>query len=87
MTLSAVAVGPCFRIENQSARVGTVASLTVVVFTFFYSIGAGPVPFTLSAEVFPLAFRGESTLHFSMKIFFCDVSNMLGSTSRSRHEL
>lgn len=48
-----------FRIENESTRRGLVAAFAIVVFTFFYGIGAGPVPFTFSAEVFPLAFRGK----------------------------
>lgn len=59
MAISLVAVAPCFTIADDKARTVAVAILTIVVFTFFYSIGAGPVPFTLSAEVFPLAYRGE----------------------------
>jgi len=59
MATSLVAVAPCFKITDDMTRVVAVAILTIVVFTFFYSIGAGPVPFTLSAEVFPLAYRGK----------------------------
>lgn len=58
MIFSLVVISPLFEIHNDNARIGPVAVMFVVIFTFFYSIGAGPVPFTLSAEVFPLSFRG-----------------------------
>lgn len=48
-----------FRLSDDAARIGTVSSFSIVLFTFLYGIGAGPVPFTFSAEVFPLAFRGK----------------------------
>ena len=41
---------------NPTARLGTVA-LFVYLFAAFYSPGEGPVPFTYSAEVFPLSHR------------------------------
>jgi hypothetical protein len=49
-----------FRLINHNdARIGLVSALKFGGFTLFYGIGAGPVPFTFSAEVFPLAFRGK----------------------------
>jgi len=41
---------------HQQARVGTIA-FGVYLFTAFYSPGEGPVPFTYSAEAFPLYVR------------------------------
>lgn len=76
MAASLVAVAPCFKITDLKTRTVVVAVLTIVVFTFFYSIGAGPVPFTLSAEVFPLAYRGEPCLlrnQSRMLKFFSEV--------------
>ena len=70
MIWSLLAVALCFRITDHGTRVGTVAAF-IFVFTFFYSIGAGPVPFTFSAEVFPLAFR-EVGMSFSVMV------NLLG---------
>ena len=45
-----------FYVTNQEARQAMVIS-GVFVFMAFYSPGMGPVPFTYSAEAFPLAFR------------------------------
>ena len=62
MFLSLLAIGFFFRIGNDEARLALVSTFAIGFFTFFYGIGAGPVPFTFSAEVFPLAFRGECWL-------------------------
>ncbi|KOS17267.1 Polyol transporter 5 [Escovopsis weberi] len=51
-----LAAGLCYLIENQTARIGTVAAF-VYLFAAFYSPGEGPVPFMYSAEVFPLSHR------------------------------
>lgn len=59
MFFTLLAISLFFRIEHDSSREVLVAIFAIVVFTFFYGIGAGPVPFTFSAEVFPLAFRGK----------------------------
>ncbi|KAI1411673.1 hypothetical protein F5Y13DRAFT_200665 [Hypoxylon sp. FL1857] len=57
MAWSLLAAGICTLIPKQSnAHVGLVA-LFVYVFAIFYSPGEGPVPFTYSAEVFPLSHR------------------------------
>lgn len=65
MIWSLLAIAYCFDIgppdKPSSTKLGLVITFCII-FVFFYSIGAGPVPFTLSAEVFPLAFRGKLIL-------------------------
>lgn len=57
MTWTLLAAGLCTLIpQENSARTGLVA-LFVYLFAAFYSPGEGPVPFTYSAEVFPLSHR------------------------------
>ena len=58
MCWTLLVVGLCFQIpESQvSARVGAI-TLFVIFFTAAYSMGEGPVAFTLSSEVFPLVNR------------------------------
>ncbi|EPE34915.1 MFS general substrate transporter [Glarea lozoyensis ATCC 20868] len=57
MAWSLLAAGLCalIPVENK-AHLGLVA-LFVYIFAMFYSPGEGPVPFTYSAEVFPLSHR------------------------------
>jgi MFS family permease len=43
--------------ESSKAHLGVIA-LFIFLFAAFYSPGEGPVPFTYSAEVFPLTHRG-----------------------------
>lgn len=57
MAWSLLAVGLCSLIPSSSkAHLGLMA-LFIYVFAMFYSPGEGPVPFTYSAEVFPLSHR------------------------------
>ncbi|KAI1452895.1 hypothetical protein F4805DRAFT_470493 [Annulohypoxylon moriforme] len=57
MAWSLLAAGLCTLIpKGAGAHVGLVA-LFVYIFAIFYSPGEGPVPFTYSAEVFPLSHR------------------------------
>lgn len=57
MAWSLLAAGLCLLIPMGSeARIGLVA-LFIFIFAAFYSPGEGPVPFTYSAEVFPLSHR------------------------------
>src|ERR1700760_3717263 len=57
MCWSLLAAGFCFYIPGDgSNRLGAIA-LFVYIFDIFYSPGEGPVPFTYSAEVFPLTHR------------------------------
>lgn len=45
-----------FLIPHDTARIGCVA-LGIYIYTMFYSPGMGPVPFTYSAEAYPLYVR------------------------------
>lgn len=57
MAWSLLAAGLCTLIPGQgSVHLGLVA-LFIYIFAAFYSPGEGPVPFTYSAEVFPLSHR------------------------------
>ncbi len=57
MSLALLFTGFCFWIPEASrARIGLVAT-GIYVYTAFYSSGEGPVPFTYSAEVYPLYIR------------------------------
>ncbi|KAJ5155580.1 Major facilitator superfamily domain general substrate transporter [Penicillium capsulatum] len=57
MAWTLLAAGFCFYVPGTTgAHLGTIA-LFVFLFAAFYSPGEGPVPFTYSAEVFPLSHR------------------------------
>ncbi|KAF1990695.1 putative MFS myo-inositol transporter [Aulographum hederae CBS 113979] len=56
MGLSLFFAGFSFLITDQTARTGCVAT-GIYLFMMVYSPGAGPVPFTYSAEAFPLYIR------------------------------
>ena len=56
MCWSLLAAGLCYMIDDKNAHIGLVAFF-IYVFCAFYSPGEGPVPFTYSAEVFPLSHR------------------------------
>lgn len=57
MAWTLLAAGLCFLIpEGNKAHLGMIAFF-IFLFAAFYSPGEGPVPFTYSAEVFPLSHR------------------------------
>jgi len=57
MAWTLLAAGLCFLIPTSSkAHLACVATF-IFLFAAFYSPGEGPVPFTYSAEVFPLSHR------------------------------
>lgn len=59
MAWTLLAAGFSFYIpEDSKAHLGLIA-MFVFLFAAFYSPGEGPVPFTYSAEVFPLSHRGN----------------------------
>jgi len=61
MAWTLLAAGFCFYVPgNGGAHLGSIA-LFIFLFAAFYSPGEGPVPFTYSAEVFPLSHRGKSS--------------------------
>lgn len=61
MFFSLIAISGFFKISDQGTKGILIEIFSIIFFVFFYSIGAGPIPFTLSAEVFPLCVRGKST--------------------------
>ncbi|KAF7596889.1 hypothetical protein BBP40_011934 [Aspergillus hancockii] len=69
MFFSLLAIGFFFRVSEEALRLALVSVFAIGFFTFFYGVGAGPVPFTFSAEVFPLAFR-EVGMSFSVMVNF-----------------
>ncbi|KAL4867883.1 hypothetical protein BDV12DRAFT_209480 [Aspergillus spectabilis] len=69
MAVSLLGASFCFNIEAEGRRVAAVVVTVIIMYTASYSIGAGPVPFTLSAEIFPLAFR-EVGMSFSVMVNF-----------------
>ncbi|KAF8195818.1 hypothetical protein K438DRAFT_1760708 [Mycena galopus ATCC 62051] len=74
MAWTLLAAGLCFLIpESSPARIPLIA-LFIFIFAAFYSPGEGPVPFTYSAEVFPLTHR-EMGMSFAVAtcLFFASV--------------
>ncbi|KAI9771209.1 MAG: hypothetical protein M1839_002868 [Geoglossum umbratile] len=70
--LTLLGAGFSFKIsENSRAHIGVIAFF-IILFAIFYSPGLGPVPFTLSAEVFPLINR---EVGMSFAVFW----NLLGA--------
>ena len=57
MAWSLLAVGLCSLISMGSKAHLILMALFIYIFAAFYSPGEGPVPFTYSAEVFPLSHR------------------------------
>jgi sugar porter (SP) family MFS transporter len=57
MAWTLLAAGMCFFIPGGNAARIPLIALFVFMFAAFYSPGEGPVPFTYSAEVFPLTHR------------------------------
>ncbi|KAF1969772.1 sugar transporter [Bimuria novae-zelandiae CBS 107.79] len=57
MFWSLLTAGMCYYIPKDSAAHMGLIALFVYLFGAFYSPGMGPVPFTYSAEVFPLSHR------------------------------
>ncbi|KAK4201686.1 hypothetical protein QBC40DRAFT_347615 [Triangularia verruculosa] len=76
MTWTLLAAGLCTLMDQGTARTALVA-LFVYLFAAFYSPGEGPVPFTYSAEVFPLSHR-EVGMGFSVAtcLFWAAVLGM-----------
>ena len=64
MAWTLLAAGFCEKIEGSTVKV-VLVSLFIFLFAAFYSTGEGPVPFTYSAEVFPLSHR-EVGMGFSV---------------------
>jgi MFS family permease len=57
MAWTLLVAGLCFLIPTSSPASVPLVALFIFMFAAFYSPGEGPVPFTYSAEVFPLTHR------------------------------
>lgn len=57
LALTMLATSLSFLIPVSSSAHAPVIALWTYIFMFFYSWSMGPVPFTMSAEVFPLENR------------------------------
>ncbi|KAH8804213.1 sugar transporter [Flagelloscypha sp. PMI_526] len=57
MAWTLLAAGLCFLIPTSSPASVPLVALFIFIFAAFYSPGEGPVPYTYSAEVFPLTHR------------------------------
>ncbi|KAI9760165.1 MAG: hypothetical protein M1840_002716 [Geoglossum simile] len=71
LAITLLAAGFSFKISGGQARIGAKAFF-IILFGIFYAPGLGPVPFTYSAEVFPLINREAGMSH---SVFW----NMLGA--------
>ncbi|KAK0195228.1 hypothetical protein F5146DRAFT_996907 [Armillaria mellea] len=71
MTIFLLLTGFAFWIpeENEHARIGVIA-LGIYLFTMAYSPGEGPVPFTYSAEAFPLYIRDIGMSYATATLWF-----------------
>lgn len=75
MAWTLLAAGLCFLIPDESpAHIGLIAFF-IFLFAAFYSPGEGPVPFTYSAEVFPLTHREIGMGFVSVLSTFCSLKS------------
>ncbi|KAJ6593680.1 putative transporter [Mycena capillaripes] len=74
MAWTLLTAGLCFLIPESSGTRIPLIALFIFIFAAFYSPGEGPVPFTYSAEVFPLTHR-EMGMSFAVAtcLFFASV--------------
>jgi MFS family permease len=85
MAWSLLAAAFCFYIPKENTAHIALIALFVYIFAAFYSPGEGPVPFTYSAEVFPLSHRevgmawAVSTCLFWAAVLSITFPRMLGA--------
>ncbi|KAL2050299.1 hypothetical protein ABVK25_009407 [Lepraria finkii] len=70
MAWTLLAVGACFYIPEHNPAHLPVIALFIYLFSAFYSPGEGPVPFTYSAEAFPL-FHREVGMSLAVAVNLC----------------
>lgn len=74
MAWTLLAAGACFYIPQHSGAHVPVIALFIYLFAAFYSPGEGPVPFTYSAEAFPLFHREVGmSLAVAVNLFWAGV--------------
>ncbi|KAL9137568.1 MAG: hypothetical protein Q9175_001222 [Cornicularia normoerica] len=78
MAWTLLAAAFCFKIPMSSHAHLPVIALFVYLFSAFYSPGEGPVPFTYSAEAFPLFHREVGmSLSVAVNLFFAGVLTLV----------
>ena len=75
MAWTLLATAFCFKIPTDNQAHLPVLAVFVYLYSAFYSPGEGPVPFTYSAEAFPLFHRGMKD------VFACSVYSLTGIRS------
>lgn len=70
MAWTLLACGLCFLIPKSSEAHLALVATFIYLFAVFYSPGEGPVPFTYSAEVFPLSHREVGMAWAATTFFF-----------------
>ena len=61
MGISLIGLGVYFKIYQTTSSISWLAILTSVLFSFFFSLAWGPVPWVAMAEIIPLRARGVGT--------------------------
>lgn len=78
MAWTLLAAGFSFKIPIGSSAHRPVIALFVYLFSAFYSPGEGPVPFTYSAEAFPLFHREVGmSLSVAVNLFFAGILTLI----------
>lgn len=78
MAWTLLAAAFCFKIPNSSPAHRPVLALFIYLFSAFYSPGEGPVPFTYSAEAFPLFHREVGmSLSVAINLFFAGILTLI----------
>ena len=75
MAWTLLATAFCFKIPTENHAHLPVLAVFVYLYSAFYSPGEGPVPFTYSAEAFPLFHRGMKD------VIACSVYPLIGIRS------
>lgn len=78
MAWTLLAAAFCFKIPVSSPAHLPILALFIYLFSAFYSPGEGPVPFTYSAEAFPLFHREVGmSLSVAINLFFAGVLTLV----------
>lgn len=76
MAWTLLAAAFCFYIPTSSSAHLPAIAVFIYLFSAFYSPGEGPVPFTYSAEAFPLFHRGMSEISTPSDVVLIGVQRL-----------